>query len=150
MNGQEVLRPSGSEVRDISSVLTLFSQQLRLEPNLTLPERRLLNQLTAALIMPTLTVNREATQNLGTIAGQNVEPVYYRINRGEVIVHRGERVTREQQLKLQSLFRKGKTFLRAPETIGTFILGLFVTIGLFGSPSGKPSSPMRRSISPRT
>lgn len=143
-NGQEVLRPSGSDVRDISSLLTMFSQQLRLDPNLTLPERRILNQLTAALIMPTLTVNREATQNLGIMAGQNLEPVYYRINRGEVIVHRGERVTREQQLKLQTLLRKGKTFLRAPETIGAFILGLFVSMGLFGSPSAKPSSPMRR------
>ncbi len=143
-NGQEILRPDVSGIRDLPTLLTLFSQYLRANSKLTLPERRTINQLTAALITPTLTINRDATRSLGNMASENAQPVYYRINKGEVIVQRGERVTQEQQLKLQSMFRGGKTFLRAPETVGTMIIALLLTIGLFISPSGKPSSALRR------
>ena len=142
--GQELLRPAGGDIRDMPSLLTLFSQHLRTDSNLNSPERQAINQITAALITPSLTINREATQALGAMISQNVEPVYYRISKGEVIVHQGERVTREQQLKLQSLFRVGKTFLRAPATIGAFAVGLFLAIGLFVAPSGNPSSPIHR------
>jgi putative nucleotidyltransferase with HDIG domain len=142
--GQEFLRPSSDDIRDLSSLLALFSQHMRANSDLDQPERRVLNQLATALIMPTLTINREATQALGAMIGQNAEPVYYRISKGEVIVYQGERVSWEQQLKLQGLFRKGKTFLRAPETIGAFGIGLFLAIGLFITPGGKVSSPLRR------
>jgi len=142
--GEEILRPDASGIRDLPSLLTLFSQYLRANSDLTLPERRMINQLTAALVMPTLTINREATRNLGIAAGETVQPVYYRVSKGEVLVQRGERVTPEQQLKLQTLFRSGKTFLRAPETVGVLIIALLLGVGLYIAPSGKPSSPLKR------
>ena len=142
--GQETLRPDVSGIRDLSTLLARFSQFLRSGSPLSLPERRAVSQITAALISPTLTVNREASRSLGLMASENAQPVYYRINKGEVIVQRGERVTQEQQLKIHAMFRSGKTFLRAPETVGSMVLALLLTVGLFVSPSGKPSSPLRR------
>jgi putative nucleotidyltransferase with HDIG domain len=141
--GQEMLRPQGGDLHDLATLMALFAQHLRAEPSLNPVERRTINHLAGALITPSLTINREATQALGAAIGQSVDPVYYRISKGEVIVHQGERVTREQQLKLQSLFRKGKTFLRPAETIGAFGVSLFLALGLFTSPGGRPGSPMR-------
>ena len=110
----ETLRPDVSDIRDVPAVLAAFTQKLRSAEKLTPQGRRAVLVLFSPLIMPTLTLNREATQALGNAVAQTVEPVYYHIQKGEVVVYQGERVTREKQLKLQSLYQKQEGLIRAP------------------------------------
>ena len=86
---------------------------------LTPQGRRAVLVLFSPLIMPTLTLNREATQALGNAVAQTVEPVYYHIQKGEVVVYQGERVTREKQLKLQSLYQKQEGLIHSRTVAGS-------------------------------
>ena len=75
----ETLRPDVSDIRDVPAVLAAFTQKLRSAEKLTPQGRRAVLVLFSPLIMPTLTLNREATQALGNAVAQTVEPVYYHI-----------------------------------------------------------------------
>lgn len=142
--GTETLRPEVADIRDVSAVLAAFTQNLRTANTLTPQGRRAVLILFSPLIMPTLTLNREATQALGNAVAQTVEPVYYHIQKGEVVVYQGERVTREKQLKLQSLYQKQDGLIHSRTVAGTFVFSLVLTLGLFMAPSGKPGTPLRR------
>ena len=143
-NKTETLRPEVADIRDVPAVLAAFTQRLRTAPALTPEGRRAVLIMFSPLVMPTLTLNREATQSLGDAVAQTVEPVYYHIQKGEVVVYQGERVTREKQLKLQSLYQKQDGLIHARTVAGTFVLSLVLTLGLFMAPSGKPGTPLRR------
>ena len=140
----ETLRPDVSDIRDVPAVLAAFTQKLRSAEKLTPQGRRAVLVLFSPLIMPTLTLNREATQALGNAVAQTVEPVYYHIQKGEVVVYQGERVTREKQLKLQSLYQKQEGLIHSRTVAGTFVFSLILTLGLFMAPSGKPGTPLRK------
>ena len=140
----ETLRPNVSDIRDVPAVLAAFTQKLRSAEKLTPQGRRAVLVLFSPLIMPTLTLNREATQSLGNAVAQTVEPVYYHIQKGEVVVYQGERVTREKQLKLQSLYQKQEGLIHSRTVAGTFVFSLILTLGLFMAPSGKPGTPLRK------
>ena len=140
----ETLRPDVSDIRDVPAVLAAFTQKLRSAEKLTPQGRRAVLVLFSPLIMPTLTLNREATQALGNAVAQTVEPVYYHIQKGEVVVYQGERVTREKQLKLQSLYQKQEGLIDSRTVAGTFVFSLILTLGLFMAPSGKPGTPLRK------
>ncbi|MFR0875456.1 MAG: HD family phosphohydrolase [Bilophila wadsworthia] len=140
----ETLRPDVSDIRDVPAVLAAFTQKAALAEKLTPQGRRAVLVLFSPLIMPTLTLNREATQALGNAVAQTVEPVYYHIQKGEVVVYQGERVTREKQLKLQSLYQKQEGLIHSRTVAGTFVFSLILTLGLFMAPSGKPGTPLRK------
>lgn len=65
----ETLRPDVSDIRDVPAVLAAFTQKLRSAEKLTPQGRRAVLVLFSPLIMPTLTLNREATQALGQCRG---------------------------------------------------------------------------------
>lgn len=142
--GLETLRTEVSNIRDLSGLFASFSQWLQTEASLSPMARRSIYVLFSPLVMPTLTVNREATLALGDAVAKTVEPVYYHIQQGEVVVYRGERITREQQLKLQSLYRQQEGPIHARTVAGLFTISLIISIGLFMAPSGKPATPLRR------
>ena len=81
----ETLRPDVSDIRDVPAVLAAFTQKLRSAEKLTPQGRRAVLVLFSPLIMPTLTLNREATQALGNAVAQTVEPVYYHIQKLSLI-----------------------------------------------------------------
>ena len=143
-NGSETLRPDGTDLRDIPSLLASFNQRLRADYDLSPQAKRAVFTLFSPLALPTLTLNREATQALGEAVAQTVEPVYYHIQPGEIIVHQGERITRETQLKLQSLYKKQDGMFHSRLIAGTFVFSLLISIGLFMAPSGKPGTPLQR------
>ncbi len=141
---QETIYLEDVEFIDIQTLFNSLLRFLQVNSDLGPFERRTIFQLVASVILPTITLNREATQAKGLEASENVEPIVYQISRGEIIVHAGDIVSREQQLKLQLLYKQGKTFFRAPETIGTFLISLFFAIGLFVAPSGRAGHKIRR------
>lgn len=142
--GVETLRTEVSDIKDLTSLLVAFGQWLRTAENLSPMARRSVYALFSPLVMPTLTLNREATLSLGAAVAETVEPVFYQIQQGEVVVYAGERITREKQLKLQSLYRQQDGPIQARTVAGLFTLSLLISIGLFMAPSGKPGTPLRR------
>lgn len=141
--GTEVLRPDVNVLPDIPSFLTEISTIARNEASLSNNARRAINILLAVSLPATLTLNQEATQRRAQAAVESIEPVYYKIQKGELIVHRGEKVTREQQLKLQTIYRNDTRPLDVQRCVGTLLSCLFISLGFFFSPSGRPGSVLR-------
>ncbi len=143
-NGLETVRPDGTSIRDISSLLASFNQRLRAEYKLSPQAKKAVFALFSSLVMPTMTLNREATLALGDAVAKSVEPVYYNIQQGEVIVHQGDRITREAHLKLHSLYKQSDGMFHSRQIAGTFVFSLLFSIGLFMAPSGKPGTVLQR------
>ena len=142
--GSEMLRPNAADIRDVPAILAAFGQKLKADSGLPLQARRAVMTLFSPLTMPTLTLNREATLALGNAVAQTVEPVLYNIQKGEIVVYQGEKITREKQLKLQALFQKKEGMFHSRLIAGTFIFSLLLSVGLFMAPSGKPATPLER------
>ena len=137
--GLETFRTKVEDILDIAALNTIFTQTLRNEKQLSVTERRALSQFIPLFVMPTLTLNRETTIAIAEAAAQAVQPVYYRVHKGELVVREGERVTREQHLKLLGLFNRTSGTWRLAESLGVFIISLSFAVGFFVAPSGKPS-----------
>lgn len=142
-NGSELLRPEVTTLPDVQSFLAEISSLLRQEDSLNAHSRRAINILLSATVPASLTLNRETTQRRGEAVVANVEPVFYQIQKGELVVRKGDRVSREQQLKLQTLYRSAADPVRWGVVLGAFLFSLILSIGFFVAPSGKPGTPLR-------
>lgn len=142
-NGSELLRPDVTSLPDVQSFLAEVSSLMQREKSLNVHSRRALSTFLAATLPPTLTLNREATQKRGNAVAENVEPVFYRIQKGELIVRKGARVSREQQIKIQALYDQATEGMHWAVAGGAFLFSLILSIGFFVAPSGKPGTPLR-------
>lgn len=93
----ETLRPDVSDIRDVPAVLAAFTQKLRSAEKLTPQGRRAVLVLVLAADHAHAHPEPRGHAALGNAVAQTVEPVYYHIQKGEVVVYQGERVTREKQ-----------------------------------------------------
>ena len=139
----ELLRPDVTNLPDVQSFLAEISSHIRREPSLNPQSRRAINILLSATMPASLTLNREATQKRGSAVISTVEPVLYQIQKGELLLRRGERVSREQQIKLQTLYKSAADPMHWNITAGAFAFSLLLSIGFFVAPSGKPGTPLR-------
>ncbi len=76
----------------------------------------------ARILLPNLFYNREATEARVKTAMDTVRPVLFKLQRGEMIVRVGERITPEQAHKLQAIFGDQQSGNRLFTAIGTFSL----------------------------
>ncbi|MBQ9453408.1 MAG: HDIG domain-containing protein [Desulfovibrio sp.] len=141
--GTEILRPDVVNLPDVQSYLAEIASQIRRAPTLNAQSRRAINILLSAVMPASLTLNREATQKRGNAVMEQVEPVYYQIQKGELLLRKGERVSREQQIKLQTLYQSASDPLRWNIAFGCFLCSLILSIGFFVAPSGKPGTPLK-------
>ena len=142
-NGSELLRPDVTSLPDVQSFLAEVSSLMQRESGLNVHARRALNIFLAATLPPSLTLNRESTQKRGNAVAENVEPVFYQIQKGELIVRKGARVSREQQIKLQAMYDQASDGMHWTVVGGAFIFSLILGIGFYVAPSGKPGTPLR-------
>lgn len=77
--------------------------------------------LLSKMLKPNLFFDREATEAAKTAAIKDVKPVLFKVQKGEMIVRVGERVSSEQAKKLEMIFRASKGG-------GT----LYTALGIFG------------------
>ncbi|MDO5537245.1 MAG: HDIG domain-containing protein [Desulfovibrionaceae bacterium] len=139
-SGTESLLQDVQVLPDTQSLLTEISNMARADRTLSHDARRAINILLVASMPPTLTLNREATQRRAAEYASHLEPVTYQIQRGEVIARRGDRITAEQQIKIQNLYSRAVVPFNWQQALGTFLVSLFISVGFFLSPSGKPGS----------
>ncbi|GFH62532.1 MAG: membrane-associated HD superfamily hydrolase [Candidatus Desulfovibrio kirbyi] len=140
---RDVLRPDLTVLPDVQSFLAEISSRMRQEPTLSPQSRRAINILLSATMPSSLTLNREATQKRGADVIATLEPVYYHIQKGEMIVRKGERVSREQQIKLQTLHQSSADPMHWRTVAGAFFCALLLSVGFFLSPSGKLGTPLK-------
>ncbi len=138
--GQETLMADVRVLPDSQSLLTEISNRARASKELSHDARRAINILLAASMPPTLTLNREASQRSRAQAALHTEPVTYQIQRGEVIARRGDRISVEQQIIIQNLTQSSAMPFNWKQALGCFLVSLFISVGFFLSPSGKPGS----------
>ncbi len=143
-NRQETLRHDTADIPDLSILLVQFSQLMRDYPQLDTQSRRAIDRLFSSLIKPTMSMNREATLELGAQVAKTVKPVFYTIRKGEIVVSRGESITPETQLKLQSLLGRTEEPINFTTAGGLFLISLFITLGLFIAPSGRFGTKLRQ------
>lgn len=140
---EEILRSDLTAFPDLQSVSAEISAHIRKEKLFSPATRRAMNLLVSTMLSPSLTLNREASQSRGYDVAQNVDPVFYHLQRGELVVRKGERVGREQQIKLQAIYNNIGKRLHIQTLTGVFFIALILSLGLFMAPSGKPGTPLR-------
>jgi membrane-associated HD superfamily phosphohydrolase len=123
LNEEEIAKLD--EIDDLMKSLELLDPLLKSETNYSAQSRSLIKNLISPLITPNLTFNQVETELRRTESAQKVEPVYYQVKKGEMIVREGDRIDEIALLKLNVLRNISKS---SPLTIN--FLGLIVLIVL--------------------
>ncbi len=121
-DGLETLRMDTQKVRDVGEIKQSLRTFLQDGLNLRLRSRKAVQDLLFPLLRPNLVLNQESTQKRLEQVLNQVDPVYYRVAKGEVLVRKGERVSPEQQKKLQALFRNKPDAFSPGISLGIFTL----------------------------
>ncbi len=141
--GEETLRHDVTTLPDVQSTLVQLSGVIRKDLALDELEKRALNILLSAFMPSSLSFNGPLTDERAEAIASDVDPVFYSLHRGEVIVRKGDVVTREQQTKLQTLHNSGGDWIQLRYSFGLFILSFLISAGLVIAPSGKAGTPLR-------
>ena len=142
-NGSEVLRTQAEGLHDQRSLLVALGSQLRSASDLRPRAKAALLDALSLLIMPTLALNQDATNQRNAAVLRAVEPVLYQVQKGEVLARAGDVVSAEQQIKMQSLFGRAPRVVDPATVAGVFMLGFFLMFGLFMTPSGNKGTVLR-------
>ncbi|CAM2059981.1 cyclic-di-AMP phosphodiesterase PgpH [Desulfovibrionales bacterium] len=139
---EDILRQDLDQIRDLPRLREDLETYLREEVKLSLRQRKAIIELISPLLYPTLTLNPEATQQRMQQVMAGVEPVFYQIKKGEIIVRQGERVNSQAQLKLQALYSQEPAYFEWRRPLGIFTLSLLVALGLVLSTTGHWFKPL--------
>ena len=125
----ETLRVDTHDVKDVKQVKDDLEHLLKVSLAKPFRLRKAVYTLIYPLLAPNMTFNQGITRARKGEIMRAVEPLYYIIKKGEVVVRQGERVGPIQQLKLQALYshRKGPyNLLRACGVFGMCLMFLAV------------------------
>lgn len=140
--GQETMYTEPQVLPDERMVQAELSLMLRSLGNRSILAKRAAQRLIELLIAPTLSANYDLTKTRAMEILDAMDPTIHHVQRGEILVRQGERVTHEQQLKLQALGTRQSDFFRHTYFMGLVFVSFLIASGLFFSPSGKPSAPV--------
>jgi hypothetical protein len=85
------------------------------------------SQAAGSLIRPNLTFNRQETENRKTAAIESIEPVYFSIKKGEMLVREGDPIHADDLVKLEAL-EALQTRVSTPMTVTGWILLVFLIL----------------------
>ncbi len=142
-SGTEVLHTQADGLSDLRLFRVALGRKLRDEGGLTVLAKSVLQEIMPLMVVPSLAVNQEVTSQRNEEMLSAVEPVLYKVQTGEVLVRAGDMVTHEQQIKLQALFRAAPGMVDWQAFGGCFVLGFFLLLGLFITPSGSKGTVLR-------
>lgn len=81
-----------------------------------------ISAIISRILLPNLFYNREATEVRSRSAMETVRPVLFKLQKGEMVVRLGERITSEQAHKLEAIFGNQPGVSRLFTASGTFAL----------------------------
>lgn len=132
----ETLRMDIYKILDLAALKRRLDEYLRQDLKLTWRERKALVEFLDPMLEPSLALNPEATQLRVQEVRQSVDPVYYNIKRGEMVVRAGQRVDEQTHLKLKALASEDKHTFDWYGPLGIMMLGLLFIVGLSLRPTG--------------
>jgi putative nucleotidyltransferase with HDIG domain len=83
-------------------------------------DTRHISAVISRILLPNLFYNREASEIRSAAAREAVSPVLFKVQKGEMIVRIGDRITAEQSQKLRTIFQESRSENRLFAAIGTF------------------------------
>ena len=134
---RDVKTQNEEERKELSSILNieetgaLLEKQSKMELGDEKPEiRKVEVSLAKRLLQPNLTFNKNETEKRKQIALDNVKPVYSRVQKNEIIIREGEKITFEDLDKLETFFKaqEGKRFLNFSIFLGMFLTAMILSI----------------------
>jgi putative nucleotidyltransferase with HDIG domain len=81
-----------------------------------------ISSLIARTLLPNFFFNKESTEARSKISMETVRPVLFKVQKGEMIVRIGERISPEQAQKLRTIFQEHRNDSRLFTALGTFAL----------------------------
>ncbi len=132
----EILRLDTYQILDLNGLKRRLEDYLREDLRKSWRTRKAFLEVLEPLMEPSLALNPEATQKRIEQVKASVDPVYYNIKRGEVVVRAGQRVDGQTHLKLQALYAQKRDSFDYFKPVGIFVLGLLFMVGLTLRPTG--------------
>lgn len=142
-SGTELLRTQAGGLIDLRMFQTAVGRRVRSNGQLNARAKVALQEVMPLMVVPTLAVNQEVTRQRNADMLAAVEPVFYKVQQGEVLVRAGTMVTHEQQIKLQALFKAAPGLVDWQIFLGCIVMGIFLLLGLFITPSGNKGTVLR-------
>ncbi len=130
-SGREQLVTGLTEVKDKTDLFADLEVLLQRDLKAPLRIRKALESLLAPILSPSLTLNQETTQARKREVMAAVEPVYYQIKKGEIIVRQGGRVGPDQQIKMQALYTQRPSYFDLATSSGVLIIGTLLVLGMY-------------------
>ncbi len=128
------------EMKDINDVLNMKDIDALLEKRVNAVfsseyggTRRVILSLCKKLIEPNLTFNKEATEKKKALAMEDVRPVFFQVQRGEMIVREGEKINPLELEKLNAFYKVtgDNKFPGISVVVGIFCTTLFLCLVLY-------------------
>jgi putative nucleotidyltransferase with HDIG domain len=83
-------------------------------------DSRRISGVISRILLPNLFYNREASEIRSAAAREAVSPVLFKVQKGEMVVRIGDRITPEQSRKLRKIFQESRGGNRLFAAVGTF------------------------------
>jgi len=135
-NDTQNVRSTENGLLDIRTLMVALGNKIRADNRVDAQTQRAFIASFPKLLLPTLSINQDASNERIENILLTIDPVFYHINKGEILVREGDRVTPTAQLKMQTLFESTNASFNFIHSIGAFFLGLTFMIGIFMTPSG--------------
>lgn len=142
-NNLETLVSAKNGLMDLPTLIVTVGNRIRMEKSLPDTHKNAIISTIPYMLLATLSINQEATKKRTSEVLSAIDPVLYKIHKGEVLVRKGDLVTPALQLKMQSIFQESRNTFNITTTLGTMFLGLTLMLGLFMSPSGNQGRILR-------
>ena len=128
VTGRETVIHDPDLVYDLEDIRGLFlSRSKEILKGLPSPQKFLILSMAQQMIRPNVIYDKVATKERIQKAMERVRPVVKEIRKGDVIVHKGERVTYEQVARLHAMEGRHSGILRAVVFLG-FLIIVFLTV----------------------
>ena len=123
--GEEIIRRDLQSILDYQEAKEIIAKNIEDSQGQNIPSdlKGVMVKLVNNLISPNLTLNRQETNRRREVARTQVRPVFFPIEKGAILVRKGEPVTGEDLLKLEALYEgRGRG-----ETLGIILGFVFFT-----------------------
>lgn len=125
------------DILDLQALIVLLGSKIRSNSDLSVATQDAFIATLPHMLLPTLNLNQGASDERIRNVLKVLEPVFYQVKKGDILLRAGDMVTPALQLKMQSIFSDSHSQFNFAKSFGSFVLGFAMLIGLFMTPSGK-------------
>ncbi len=132
----ESLRSFEEGILDLRAFRVALKNKILTDNAVNYESQNALIEILPKYLTPTLSPNVNESKERAKHVTLTVDPVFYNISKGEILVRAGDRVTPPAQLKMQTLYNDSHSNFSWLKTLGALLTGLVCMLGLYMTPSG--------------